>query len=337
VERGVVERRALQRGHVPERRLPSLAAVVAGGEEEVAGPPEVLAHREAADPADGEADREPEGVAVEDAPALQAVPAAEHRQADEEGGDEAAGELDAALPDGDDVDRVLDALGVGDRPGQAGADDAGEHHPGGHPVGLVAGDAEALRVAGGDPRAEQDAQRDHEPEGPQLERPQLDRGEGGVGDGCQHRPIVADPRSPCEPVPAPAQPSASGSIQPPTTEASATAPLGPQVPLRYSSTGAGLRSTGSTTRHCSSTPSARPKRRRSPSIASSRRRWYAACRCGKSEAYDTSRSTGRLTRSSPGAFVCSCRVTPSSTPSRNRSRLGWGRGAPDRAKSMRGG
>jgi len=52
VERGVVERRALQQGHVPERRLPNLAAVVAGGEEEVAGPPEVLAHREAADPAD---------------------------------------------------------------------------------------------------------------------------------------------------------------------------------------------------------------------------------------------------------------------------------------------
>ena len=99
---------------------------------------EVLADRDAPDATDGEADREAVRVAVEVDPALDAGPLAERRHPDEHGGDEPAGELQAAVPHRDQIDRRLDLAPVGDVPRDAGADDAGDDEPRRHAVHVVA-------------------------------------------------------------------------------------------------------------------------------------------------------------------------------------------------------
>ena len=69
--------------------------------------------------ADGQADGEAVGVAVETAPPQLGAPLAERREADEHRGDEAAGELDAALPHRDQVDGRVDLVEVRQDPGDA--------------------------------------------------------------------------------------------------------------------------------------------------------------------------------------------------------------------------
>ena len=101
---------------------------------------------------------------------------------------EAAGELQAALPHGEDVEERVDRLRVGDDVQEAGADHAGDDQPERHPVGLFPIDAGVgLDVAGGDPGTEHHAQRDHQAEGSDGERPDLEQDrKGGVRDRGQH-------------------------------------------------------------------------------------------------------------------------------------------------------
>ena len=134
---------------------------------------------------------------------------------------------------GNDVDRVLDLVGVGGGPVRRGSRRC-RPAPSRWPPGRSRhGDAEALAVGGGDPRADQDAERHHEWKVRRLSGPSSMVGKV-VRNGSEHAPMVAHGGRPCEPAPAGAQPSASGSTQPPVAAASVSAPEGPQVPRRYS-------------------------------------------------------------------------------------------------------
>ena len=80
----------------------------------------------------------------------------------------------------------VELVEVRQHPGDARADHAGHDHAHGEAVGGVAGDAVLLAVAGRQPGADEHADRDHQPEGAQRQRPELDLGEGRVGDRRQH-------------------------------------------------------------------------------------------------------------------------------------------------------
>ena len=109
VDGGVVEHHALDERLVAERRLADRRRPRSGPSAGTSWRPtraEVLAHRGAADATEREAERERRRRTPSSHPPLRSArPLPERRERDEHGGDEAAGELQPALPHGDEVER----------------------------------------------------------------------------------------------------------------------------------------------------------------------------------------------------------------------------------------
>ena len=171
-----------------------------------------------------------------------------------------------------------------------------DHHAHGEAVGGVAGDAVLLAVARRQPRPEQHADGHDHPERAQRQRPELDRGEGRVGDRRQHERMLrcraAGFASRREALRRPTRLRGrrtrhKGSCQPPTPRRGCRRRSDPTCPGGRGSPGAGWRG------RARRSATARPGRRRARS-GGCRRPWRPRAAAGRPPA---ARRTPR--RSSP--------------------------------------
>ena len=123
------------------------------------------------------------------------APTADEVHPDEDAGEHAARDAEAALPDLDDVAVVaLEALPVRDDVVQAGPDDAGQDAPDRDGVGVVAGaDALLLEPPAEQPHGGDDAEGDHQSVGVERQRTDRQRARRRARDVSRQRRRVQQP------------------------------------------------------------------------------------------------------------------------------------------------